>query len=293
MASKVRFLADGAGGDRGNLLPWVIAVMVYLSGLALAGGLAVHGAVANWSGDMTGRLTVQIVNGDTAARDRQATAALELLRKTDGVASARRLGDPELQALLEPWLGSGAVGAELPVPALLDVVLKDGAAVNLSLLGGRLKKVAPDASLDDHEQWLGRLHDLARMVEVTAVAIVVLVTLATIAIVIFGTQAGLATHRATIETLHTIGAEDALIARAFQDRFLKLGFQGGVGGLVMAAATIFAGQYILTKLGAGILSHGTLRWFEFSALAVLPFAAAAIAMLTARFTVLRALARMV
>ena len=47
-----------------------------------------------------------------------------------------------------------------------------------------------------------------------------LVGLATVAIVIFATRAGMAIHHDTIEILHLIGAKDSFIASQFQRHFL-------------------------------------------------------------------------
>ncbi len=292
-AKKLSILSSRADQSSSDLLPWVIAVMVYLSGLALAGALAVHGSVASWAGDMSRRLTVEITVSDDAGRDRQAAAVVKALTAAPGVDSVRRLDNAEIAALLEPWIGGGDVAADLPLPVLVDVVLDQESPASVADLKKRIETVAPNAVIDDHQQWLGQLYDLAWMVQATALTIVVMVTLATIAIVIFGTHAGLATHRDTIETLHVIGAEDKLIAGEFQRRFLRLGLKGGVVGLVLAAVSIFAVRSILTDLTTGIVAPVTINQSDLLVLAALPVAAALISMITARVTVMRALRRMV
>ncbi len=290
---RLKALADGADRVSTRLLPWVVAVMVFLSALALAALLAVHGSVATWTGDMERKLTVQVTTGDSAARERQVSAAAAYLRALPGVEAVHILADREILDLLEPWLGAGNVDGDLPVPALIDVTITQGATVHPSAVAARLKTVAPDASLDDHEQWLGRVRDLAMMIEGIAIAVLTLVTLATVAIVVFGTHAGLAAHRATIETLHIIGAHDKMIAREFQDRFLFLGLKGGLIGLALAAASIFVARRIISELGVGVLGPMTISMAELAALFILPLFAALVTMLTARFTVLAALRRMV
>ena len=290
---RLRALAAGADRVSTRLLPWVVAVMVFLSALALAAMLAVHGSVAAWTGDMERKLTVQVTTGDSAARERQVSAAAAYLRALPGIAAVHILADREILDLLEPWLGAGNVDGDLPVPALIDVTIAEGATVHPAAIAARLKTVAPDATLDDHEQWLGRVRDLAVMIEGVALAVLALVTLATVAIVVFGAHAGLAAHRATIETLHIIGAHDKMIAREFQDRFLKLGLKGGIIGLALAAASIVIARHIIGELGVGVLGPLTISMKEFVALLTLPLFAAFITMLTARFTVLAALRRMV
>ncbi|MEX1147912.1 MAG: cell division protein [Sphingomonadales bacterium] len=298
MARRVPFLSERAERVSGSLLPWVIAVMVYLSTLALASALGLHGAVANWAGDLSRQLTVQVVAEDQDDRDAQASAAETLLAATPGVAAVRRLGSDQLMELLEPWLGSanlgpGKLGDDLPLPVLIDVTLETDRAVNIRALAAQIREVAPAATLDTNDQWLGRLHAVAAMVQGTALAIVALITLATVAIVIFGTHAGLAAHRSTIETLHIIRARDQMIAREFQRRFLGLGVKGGLIGLVFAVLTLFFGRNLLQSLGGGIMDRVTVAPVDFVVLALLPLGAGLIAMVTARLTVMRALAHMV
>lgn len=293
MARRLKFLAEGADRPSARLLPWVIAVMVYLSALAAAGVMALHGSVTTWSHDMERQLTVQVASADAASQQRQVAAAAAYLRTVPGIAAVRILPQSELQALLEPWLGVGNVTSDLPVPALIDVTVADDAHLNLDAVARRLKEVAADAALDDHAQWLGRVRDLAAMIEVTAYAVLALVALATMAIVMFGTHAGLSAHRDTVETLHIIGAEDRMIAREFQDRFMWLGFKGGVIGVAVAAVSILTARRLIGEVGLGILGPMTLDGKELALLAALPFAAALLTMLTARITVARSLARMV
>lgn len=292
MARRVPFLSDRAERASGNLLPWVIAVMVYLSGLALASALGVQGAVADWAGDLSRQLTVQVVLEDPDERDDQVAAAMALLSATPGVQSVDRLEAEHLLGLLEPWLGEANIGDDLPLPALIDVTLAPDATINTRALASQLRNVAPAATLDTNEQWLGRLHAVAAMVQGTALFIVLLITLATVAIVIFGTHAGLAAHRSTIETVHIIGARDKLIAQEFQRRFLMLGLKGGLIGLVAAGATLFLGRNLIQSMGGGIMERAGMNPLDVLALVALPVAAGLIAMLTARITVMRALARM-
>lgn len=185
---KVRFLPDGKEGS--GLLPWVIAVMMYLCALALGAGFGLDHAVEGWTLDLTDKVTVQIVQEDDTDRDRQVDLAVEALVATPGVVAAEPLPEDEIASLLEPWLGVGNVGNDLPIPAMIDVTLDAALAVDLSALEAQLRQVAPDARLDDHQQWIGDLLLVANSVEITAGLIVALIIFSTVAIVIFGTSGG-------------------------------------------------------------------------------------------------------
>ncbi len=293
MARRISFLPQGRDKDSGHLLPWVIAVMVYLSALALTGGLALHHSVRAWTADISRSVTVQIVTSTNEAREAETAAAIKLLKQTPGVENVRRLEAADINRLLEPWLGQGNVTEDLPVPVLIDVTLKEGMLVDTDALRARVKQVAPGARVDDHQQWIGQLMKFSRVVETTAMGIVLLIVLATVAIVMFGTKAGLAAHHNTIETLHVIGAKDNLIANAFQRRFVLHGMKGGLLGLFFAGITMWALGNVASDLGSDVMLSIEFSYAQLIALFLLPVFSALIAMITARITVRRALAKMV
>jgi cell division transport system permease protein len=284
--SKLRILPELR--DSGGILPWVIAVMVYLSALAIAGGFGLRAAASGWTSDLTRRVTIQVSESDTAVQSQKAGAIVERLKAEATVEDAKRLTDAELGALLDPWLGEGSVNAELPVPAMIDVTLKSD-STDMAALSAKVRAISPGAMIDTHEQWLGQLSILTRSINWTANLIVLLVALATVALVAFGTRAGLAAHKPTIEILHLMGAEDSMIANEFQKRFLIHGFFGGIGGLILALITIFLLGWLAQRAGQGFIASVSLSWMAWLALLCLPILAAVLTMLTARFTVLRAL----
>jgi cell division transport system permease protein len=274
--------------ESGGILPWVIAVMVYLSALAIAGGFGLRSAATGWTSDLNRRMTIQVSGSDAAAQNRQASAIVARLKTEASVADVKRLTDAELGALLDPWLGPGSVTADLPVPAMIDVTFKDENA-DVAALATIVKNISTSATLDTHQQWLGQLSLLTKSINWTANLIVLLVALATVALVAFGTSAGLAAHKPTIEILHLMGAEDSLIANEFQKRFLMHGFIGGVAGLGLALVTIFLLGWLAQRAGQGLIASVSLSWKAWLALLLLPPLAALLTMLTARMTVLRAL----
>ncbi|RME62940.1 MAG: cell division protein [Alphaproteobacteria bacterium] len=287
---RFRFLPQGR--DSGGLLPWVIAVMMYLCGLGLAIGLTLEQAVHDWSSEMARQVTVQIVVSEDAARQRQMAAAVAALETVPGVAAVRALSAAETAALLEPWLGTGNITADLPVPGLIGVNLDPAAPAAPHVLRQALKGAAPDAVVDDHQRWLGDLKRLARVIGVTVYIIFVLLVLATVAIVIFGTRSRLAAYQPTIEIMHLMGAEDRLIAREFQYRFMLHGFRGGLIGALAALVTLLVIAFITHRLADGLLPALPLDMINVLALLTIPLLAAFVTMATARLTVMRALREM-
>ncbi|MBV9420945.1 MAG: cell division protein, partial [Alphaproteobacteria bacterium] len=161
----------------------MIGVMAFLAALALGASLVAERASAGWRAGFADRLTVQILvpeHGDVSATlAREGDAVLGVLRATPGIAHAAPLSDSEMQALVEPWLGKGALVAELPLPKLIDATITPGASVDLPALSARLKAAAPDSQLDDHGHWIARLKSLADTIAYSAYGILLLIAVAT------------------------------------------------------------------------------------------------------------------
>ncbi len=279
-------------------LPWIIALMVFLAGLALGGVLSLGAALERWDQGLSGTVTVQLLPpgpdnplpgtfGDHLAR------TLEILQSTPGVLRAEALTDAEIAGLLEPWLGSGKILQELPLPKLIDVTLDTAQRMNLVELEARLTAEVPGVSLDDHKLWLERLITFASSVKVVASGIVLLIGLATVTMITFATRTGLAMHQDTIALLHTFGARDSYIANQFQAHAMRLGFHGGILGTALAVVLLMAAGMLVGRLDIEMLAGLSLTSQHWVAIAALPVATALIAMGAARITVLRKLARMV
>ncbi|KZD12718.1 cell division protein FtsX [Oceanibaculum pacificum] len=290
------------GDASSRFLPWIVAVMVFLAVLAVAGLLAAQNVVGRWQWALSGTLTVQVpppTDAKTAATlEGRIGQIVDLLRRTPGIASATPLSEPETRALLEPWLGAGTAIEELPLPRLIDVTLIPNAGVDFAALEGRLAALAPGATLDDHGRWLGDLVRLAQSVEAVAAAIVALVALAAVAAVVFAVRTGLAIHREVIDVLHLIGARDSYIAREFARQAFTLSLLGALLGALLAGGALA----VLQRMGqgldgapapmAGMLSLG-LEMADWILLATVPLVAILLSVITARLSVIRALSRLV
>ncbi|MBM3597548.1 MAG: cell division protein [Alphaproteobacteria bacterium] len=286
------------GDAASRFLPWVVAVMVYLAVLALAGALLARDSVLRWSRSLTGTLTVQIAvpagerNLDVAMADR-IDRTLELLRRTPGIDRAQALSADQISALLEPWLGGGAIVDELPLPALIDVALVPGARVDLKALAERLAAAVPGAALDDHGKWLKDLIRLALAAQAAAGLILLLVTGCAVAAVVFAVRTSLAIHRDVVEILHLVGARDRYIASQFQRHALALSLKGGLSGWLLALITLGGAAWALLSLDAALMPRPSLAWLEWLLILLPPFAATGIAVLTARLAVHNVLGRMI
>ncbi len=275
-----------------RFLPWIVALMVYLAALGLAGALTLDSALGRWQSERSATLTVQVPPADAQTTEARVAAALDALRGAPGVAAARPLPRNELVALLEPWLGAGNVAPDLPLPRLIDVTLTPGATPDLRALETRLKAAVPGAEIDDHRLWLDRLAAAARSLQAVALAVVLAVGAAAVGTVVFTTKTSLAVHHEVVEVLHLIGAHDAFVAHVFARQALSLGLRGGLLGVGLAALTLAPVWHFTAGVESPLVPRLVVTPVAVAALAMLPVASALVAMVTARVTVLRALARM-
>lgn len=277
----------------GRLLPWIVAIMIYLSGVAIAGAIALNGLVSTWSSGLSGALTIQIPAGaDSAKAQQQADAVLALVRKMPGVRHARRLPRQEVLRLVRPWLGDDTGAADLPLPILIDVRAAPGAVIDAAALSAKAAVAAPGAVTENHARWAGPLIGLARSIWLVALLVVALIGLATVITVVFATRTGLRIHRRVIDLLHLIGAHDRYIARQFERQALWLSLQGAVVGIVFAIGTVFGVADLAGKIELQPAAGAIFTPVQWAIFACVPVVAALVALLTARITVLRTLRRM-
>lgn len=275
-------------------MPWVMAIMIALTVLAAAAGLALRNLGANAEAEIAGGLTVQIVEGAPAERARQTEIAVALLTNREDVAEVRRVPDAEVAALLEPWLGEqGLAGDEaVPIPTLIDVRLR-GAVTQLRLgqLRAALAASAPSARLDAQAGWLEPVFEAIASLQWLALGLIGLLAATSAAAVWLAARSALGSNRETIEIVHLLGGTDRQIARIFQK---SIGFDaviGGVAGLLLgASAALLLGRQF-ARLGSGMVAGGGLGAGDWALLAAIPLAGVVLAMLTARATVLAALRR--
>lgn len=274
-------------GRAAGPMPWVIAIMVFLTVLAAAAGLALTSAATGLDNQIAGRVTIQIVEADKVTRDAQADAAVKAAAALPGISRITRVGDAEIRRLLDPWLGSG--GLELPAPALIDIDLADPAG--LPRLKAAMARAAPAARIDAHARWLAPLSDLIGTLSWLAAALVLLMGVATAACVVLAARAALNTHHETIDVLHLLGATDIQIARLFQRRIALDALFGGGLGFAMGALVLMLLSSRIGAISSELVGSVSLSAAGWLALAAVPLAGALVATAAARLTIERALRR--
>lgn len=289
-AARHRLLPEGRVAGP---MPWVIAIMMFLTVLAAAAGLGLGTAVRSVSSELAGRVTVQIVEANADRREEFSGRAVRLLRKSPDVRALHPVDPAALADQIRPWLGEEAVSGDLPIPALIDVELTPGSTqAKVARLRAAMAALSPSIRIEPHATFLQPLGQLLAALGGLAAGIVLLMAVATAAIVVLAARAAHDSHRGTIDVLHLMGATDVQIARLFQRRIGLDALFGGFLGFTVALLVILLLGARLSATGSDLVGAISLSWTGWLVLAALPLGGVLLATLAARWTVLRSLGRL-
>jgi cell division transport system permease protein len=269
----------GEGRLRGPTA-WVIAIMSFSIVVIAAAGLALASTAGTLSEAIASRYSVELPAGGNAE------ALLNAVRSARGVTSADAVPEREMRATLERWLGPAAQSPDLPVPALINFDIAQGA--NLAAIQQKVRAVAPEATVSAHREAVAPLLHSLRVLQWVAFGLVLLLSAAASAAVVLAARGALENHRFAIEVMHGIGATDQQVTNLFQR---KIAIDALVGSIAGAAAA----GLVLLMLSAGASFAGeltggaTLSGWDLLILFLLPLALTVLATWVARLAVLAAL----
>jgi cell division transport system permease protein len=269
-----------SSGVRGPV-PLLIAIMTFVIVVVAAAGLALANTSSVVKAGVENRYSIQISDG--AAK---APAAVAAARTLPGVARVEQVSPEDLRRTLERWLGPAASEADLPMPAIIDVDLKPG--TNPSSVGRSIETAVPGSRFIAHRTSLGPLLKALRGLTLLALGLVLLIALASAAAIVLAARGALDTHRATIDVMHGIGAEDQQLVRLFVRQIAIDALTGGLAGAAAAGLVI---ALILGGARTATLLSGSppIGWNDALLLFMLPLAIALLATQVARSALTRAL----
>jgi len=257
-------------GYTATLTLFTSAAMAFLVVFAMALSLATGRLADRWSSELARSSTVRI-SAPAGQMEAQTRAAVEVLRTTPGVAEARVLTEDEQKALLEPWFGPGLPIESLPIPQLIEVI-EDSDGYDTDGLRLRLSAEAPGAVLDDHTRWRKPLVKAAGRLRSLGFISILLIALATGAMITLAANAALAANAQVIRVLRLVGALDEYIAKAFVRRFTLRALTGAaVGSLAGMIAVAFLPS--ASVAGGFLTGLGFQGWHWLWPFVIPPFAA--------------------
>jgi cell division transport system permease protein len=272
-----------------GLLPWLIAIMLFLTALACWAGFSLAGATARLASDLDSRLSIQVIEPNPGLRATQVKALLSELGKLTAVASAEAVSDEDLAEMLDPWLGETAREAELPMPALIDVTLNGKDGLSLDQLRKSVVSIAPSARVTADAEWLKPATQLLSTLQWLSIGLVLLMAAATGAVVVMAVRSSLNTHGETIDIMHLMGASDRQVAQLFERQIARDALLGGIVGLMLALLVIIPLSSRISGLGGGLPGEGSPAWWSLPLLLILPLLGVGFSRLVARRTVMRTL----
>jgi cell division transport system permease protein len=284
---SVKFDFPFSAKDSYAALPWVLAFMVFLTVLSLSLALNVALATRHWHLRYDHRITLHIPASTAHADDLRARMAGEL-KDMAGVRQVVVIQAVDVERLLAPWVGSAASLKQLPLPLLTELVL-DPAQLDPAKLSEWLSIHYPDAQLDDHGLWLEDFNRMVHSMGWLSLALVVMIVAITSIILVMSTRTELALHKATLQLLRALGAEDEYIVAQFQAKALHLCLRGTAAGLVAGMVVLVVFDQLTRHIQAPYLPLLSVSFWHVVLWLAIGLSAIGLTVFSARTTTLREL----
>lgn len=296
---KRRYDLPLAGSSGNNFLRTLIALMTVLGILALSASFALSAMTERWSSGLANKVSVEIPASDSDGNvinagivEEMTAKTADFLRSESFVESADITPPEKIRELLSPWLGTDMAMDSVPLPGLISVTFKQNTKVDLKDLEVQLKDFAPRARIDTHESWLSDVVRFTGALQFAAALLTFIIALTTLVAVAGAVKSKLSENKEELELLHLMGASDSYIAKQLQRHTLILSLQGGGIGIAAGGFLLLIISLIAGEIGVNLVPDFRLDGAQKTMLLLAPLPIAALAMLTARFTVLRVLTKM-
>jgi cell division transport system permease protein len=180
------------------------------------------------------------------------------------------------------------------LPRLIAVQLDRDNPPDLPTLGVAMAGEFEGAMLDDHGRWQAQIRSVTSTLALAGIGVIMLVALATVAIVVSATRSAMASNRDIVEVLHFVGARDQFIAQQFEKHFQTLGILAGAAGAGLAALVFLVFPLLPSLFGAApatdaelrrLVGAGMLDWLGYAMLLVVVVVVAGLCRMTSRFGV--------
>lgn len=279
------------GDAREAALFFVVGALCFLAALSALIAQGTYTAAAAWSAQIEGELSVIVQTPDRALAEDLADG----IQQINGVIEVNLLSEEEVEALLQPSLGSGVLAGSLALPLLIavqtDVLVGDPSPDITALMSA----MSIEGEVNAHSGYTAYVREALRLLRFVAMAAVTLLAATAIAVIAFATKAALLARRDIVDVLHLSGADDAYIARLFEKRFWVLAVQAGIGGAVAALAASAAIVFFFAEtdgIAAQLLPQPDLNRWNIAILLATPIVAGIVARSAARVTVISSLKEM-
>ena len=271
----------------GRFTQWIVAAATCLAVLALA----VAGVADTVLRQIMERPVVITVALPATSEPARLAAVRALLERTEGVVAVEPVAREELARLVEPWLGDGGREVEAAIPKLIDVTFARGYAPDLEELSAVLRRLQPDAVIEEERTGDPRRLEAARNLRALAAAASVVFAALGVAAVAAVTRINLQRCAETVDLLRQMGAPDRYLERQFEDHALRSALRGGLLGFLFGALVLLVLLEVSDRFGLGLFPGAGLRPVVWVLLASVPVVVLVLTGGAVRFVVGRELAR--
>ena len=273
-------------------MPWIMAGLLYLSLVSLAVAAVANAALHLYH--LRGNVvTVALPQSDDPAQaERDLAAALEVVKGTRGVTSARLVAPDELERWIGPWLHEATADQDASALQVINVRLDPLGKLDVLALQDRLRNEVASATVGLDAMSRDTFERQATFFRAWCGTISVVVLIGSLVVVVLSTRSSLKMQAEPIGLLRSMGAPDGYLARQFERHALLSGVHGGVLGFVLAVLTILAVLYSGRHMGLAGTVDLSLRPVDWILLACVPVVSALLFTALARATALWGLARM-
>jgi cell division transport system permease protein len=285
-------------GSGTGFLILIVGLMTFLGLLSVGGAMTLSSIQQRWSSGLENRVTIEVpseMNGSLLTEQELNDASqrlIAMLQAHPSVLASHPMSQEEILSLVTPWLGDTALLQNIPLPAVISVLLSDSDASILAGLSQQVKEIASHARLDTHETWLQDILKFAGALKFVAALLVAIIGFTTFTAVASAVRARMDIYKDDVQLLHLMGASDTYIARQFQRYAMLASLKGAlvgtiIGVLLMCFISIMASRMNINMMPQIEMDANRALTFVF-----IPLIAMLISMITARMTVLRVLIAM-
>lgn len=272
-----------------RLVPWIIALLVFLLCLVLAGASSIGASVQRWQVGMSQRVNIEIPLQHEVERDRVTAAVAQYLSTHPGVSRIDVADKAKLYSVFGVTPQQAALYPDFALPVMIEANLNQAEGANVSEIIVQLQQVSPGVRVETYAQWHDMLSLLRQSLQVIGYIFVMLIAFTVIVMISLITRAGLASHQESISVLRLIGASNGYIASKFQNHAFRLSTRGAVIGFALALPVSWILNLSSVYLGVPDMLRPQVDPVLMLGMVIVPLFVIFLSICVSRFAVLRTL----
>ena len=272
-----------------RLVPWIIALLVFLLCIVFVGASSISGSVQRWQVGISHRITIEIPLQHELDRDRITTAVAQYLLTNAAVEHTEIADKTRLFSIFGVSPQQALQHPDYILPILIEVSLKPDSMGAVTNILTQLQQVSPGVRIETYSQWHDMLQLLRQSLQIIGYIFVMLIAFTVIIMISLITKAGLAAHHESISILRLIGASNGYIADKFQKHAFRLSTKGAIIGFTFAIPISWLLTIASVSLGVPEILRPQIDPVLMLAMLIVPLFVVLLSICVSRFAVLRTL----